>query len=112
MKMRALLFSLFSTLFFIAPAHAQTITVKETTLDNGLKVLLLEDHKSAAVTFQVWYRVGARNEVDGKSGLSHFLEHMMFKGTPTVKPEEYARIIARNGGRSNAFTSSDVTVYF
>jgi len=64
------------------------------------------------VTFQVWYRVGARNERDGKSGLAHFLEHMMFKGTPTTKPEEYSRIIAKNGGRSNAFTSSDVTVYF
>src|SRR5436853_132776 len=91
-------------------AHATD--VREVVLDNGLKVLLLEDHKSPAVTFQVWYRVGSRNEKDGKSGLSHFLEHMMFKGTPSVKPEEYARIIAKNGGRSNAFTTSDVTVYF
>src|ERR1041385_1048858 len=95
-----------------APAAAQNYPVKETILDNGLKVLLLEDHKSAAVTFQVWYRVGSRNEIDGKSGLSHFLEHMMFKGTPTVKPEEYSRIIAKNGGNSNAFTSQDYTVYF
>ncbi len=86
--------------------------VQEFVLDNGLKVLLLEDHKSPAVTFQVWYRVGARNEKDGKSGLAHFLEHMMFKGTPHTGPEEYSRIIAKNGGRSNAFTSSDVTVYF
>ena len=86
--------------------------VQEFALDNGLKVLLLEDHKSPAVTFQVWYRVGARDEKDGKSGLAHFLEHMMFKGTPTTGPEEYARIIAKNGGQSNAFTSSDVTVYF
>jgi zinc protease len=77
-----------------------------------LKVLLLEDHKSPAVTFQVWYRVGGRNEKDGKSGLAHFLEHMMFKGTPSTGPEEYSRIIAKNGGRSNAFTSSDMTVYF
>jgi zinc protease len=91
---------------------ADATPVQEFILDNGLKVLLLEDHKSPAVTFQVWYRVGSRNEKDGKSGLSHFLEHMMFKGTPTVKPEEYSRIIAKNGGRSNAFTSSDVTVYF
>ncbi|HET8564225.1 MAG TPA: pitrilysin family protein, partial [Candidatus Binatia bacterium] len=86
--------------------------VQEFTLDNGLKVLLLEDHKSPAVTFQVWYRVGSRNEKDGKSGLAHFLEHMMFKGTPKVRPEEYSRIIAKNGGRSNAFTTADVTVYF
>lgn len=86
--------------------------VQEFLLNNGLKVLLLEDHKSPSVTFQVWYRVGARNEKDGKSGLAHFLEHMMFKGTPSTGPEEYSRIIAKNGGRSNAFTSSDVTVYF
>ena len=75
-------------------------------------MLLLEDHKSPAVTFQVWYRVGGRNEKDGKSGLAHFLEHMLFKGTPTTGPEEYSRIIAKNGGRSNAFTTSDMTVYF
>jgi len=91
---------------------ARAAEVKEVVLDNGLKVLLLEDHKSPAVTFQVWYRVGARNERDGKSGLSHFLEHMMFKGTQKVGPEEYSRIIAKNGGRSNAFTTADVTVYF
>lgn len=107
--------SFFSFVFLLAalaPARAQSFPVRETVLDNGLKVLLLEDHKSAAVTFQIWYRVGSRNEIDGKSGLSHFLEHMMFKGTPTVKPEEYARIIAKNGGNSNAFTSQDYTVYF
>jgi zinc protease len=91
-------------------AHAAP--VQEFMLDNGLKVLLSEDHKSPAVTFQVWYRVGARNEKDGKSGLAHFLEHMLFKGTPTTGPEEYSRIIAKNGGRSNAFTSYDMTVYF
>lgn len=102
------------TLFWVfagfAPLHAAP--VQEFVLDNGLKVLLLEDHKSPAVTFQVWYRVGARNERDGKSGLAHFLEHMMFKGTPSTGPEEYSRIIAKNGGRSNAFTTSDMTVYF
>jgi zinc protease len=93
-------------------AYGQATNVREFVLENGLKVLLLEDHKSPAVTFQVWYRVGSRNEKDGKSGLSHFLEHMMFKGTAKVKPEEYAQIIAKNGGRSNAFTTPDVTVYF
>ncbi|HUK40879.1 MAG TPA: pitrilysin family protein [Candidatus Acidoferrales bacterium] len=99
-------------LLLTAPEVSHATAVKEFVLQNGLKVLLLEDHKSPAVTFQVWYRVGSRNEKDGKSGLSHFLEHMMFKGTPSVKPEEYSRIIAKNGGRSNAFTTSDVTVYF
>jgi zinc protease len=96
----------------LACGAADATNVREFVLDNGLKVLLLEDHKSPAVTFQVWYRVGSRNEKDGKSGLSHFLEHMLFKGTPTTKPEEYSRIIAKNGGRSNAFTSTDMTVYF
>lgn len=98
--------------FLVRCTTLDAAQVQEVVLDNGLKVLLLEDHKSPAVTFQVWYRVGGRNERDGKSGLAHFLEHMMFKGTPTTKPEEYSRIIAKNGGRSNAFTSSDVTVYF
>jgi zinc protease len=96
----------------IAPEISHATAVKEFVLENGLKIFLLEDHKSPAVTFQIWYRVGSRNEKDGKSGLSHFLEHMMFKGTPSIKPEEYARIIAKNGGRSNAFTTTDVTVYF
>jgi zinc protease len=90
----------------------QAANVREFVLDNGLKVLLLENHKSPAVSFQVWYRVGSRDEKDGKSGLAHFLEHMMFKGTPKTQPEEYSRIIAKNGGRSNAFTTTDVTVYF
>ncbi len=87
------------------------VEVREEVLDNGLKVLLLENHRSPAVTFQVWYRVGSRNEVDGKSGMAHFLEHMLFKGTDKVAPEEYARIIKKHGGRSNAFTSHDATVY-
>jgi zinc protease len=107
---RCLALSIFS--LFAVSGVARATDVHEVILDNGLKILLLEDHKSPAVTFQVWYRVGSRNEKDGKSGLSHFLEHMMFKGTPEVKPEEYSRLIAKNGGRSNAFTSSDMTVYF
>jgi len=111
-KMRLLVLSLFLSLSSIAPAEAQNFKVQEAALDNGLKVLLLEDHKSAVVTFQVWYRVGSRNEIDGRSGLAHFLEHMMFKGTKKMKPEEYSRIIAQNGGNSNAFTTEDHTVYF
>ncbi len=110
--MRLLVLSFFLSLSSIAPAEAQNFKVQEAALDNGLKVLLLEDHKSAVVTFQVWYRVGSRNEIDGRSGLAHFLEHMMFKGTKKTKPEEYSRIIAQNGGNSNAFTTEDHTVYF
>lgn len=109
------LFSVLVFVMFLLAAFSQnsfSAGVQEFNLDNGLKVLLLEDHKSPAVTFQVWYRVGSRNEQDGKSGLAHFLEHMMFKGTPTTGPEEYSRIIAKNGGQTNAFTTADVTVYF
>jgi zinc protease len=86
--------------------------VFETVLPNGLKVILLENHKAPLVTFQVWYRVGSRNEAWGKTGLSHMLEHMMFKGTEKVGPEEFSRIIQENGGDDNAFTSHDYTAYF
>ncbi len=86
--------------------------VFETTLPNGLKVILLENHKAPLVTFQIWYRVGSRNETWGKTGLSHMLEHMMFKGTEKVGPEEFSRIIQENGGNDNAFTSHDYTAYF
>ncbi len=86
--------------------------VYETILPNGLKVLLLENHRAPVVTFQVWYRVGSRNESWGKTGLSHMLEHMMFKGTKKVGPDEFSRIIRENGGNDNAFTSKDYTAYF
>jgi zinc protease len=86
--------------------------VFETFLPNGLKVILLENHKAPLVTFQVWYRVGSRNEAWGKTGLSHMLEHMMFKGTEKIGPEDFSRIIQENGGNDNAFTSYDYTAYF
>ena len=86
--------------------------VFETILPNGLKVILVEDHKAPLITFQVWYRVGSRNETWGKTGLSHVLEHMMFKGTEKVGPEEFSKIVQENGGNLNAFTSYDYTAYF
>jgi zinc protease len=86
--------------------------VSETVLPNGLKVILLENHRAPLITFQIWYRVGSRNEDWGKTGLSHVLEHMMFKGTEKYGPEEYSRIIQENGGNTNAFTSWDYTAYF
>jgi zinc protease len=97
-----------------APAAAVPYTerVKETVLRNGLKLILLEDHKAPVVVFQIYYRVGSRNESLGHTGLSHILEHVMFKGTPTVAPEEYSKIIQRNGGRTNAWTTQDDTTYF
>jgi zinc protease len=75
-------------------------------------VLLLEDHRSPIVSFQVWYRVGSRDEQRGATGIAHFLEHLMFKGTPTRGPKQFARLVEENGGQDNAFTSQDVTSYY
>jgi zinc protease len=82
------------------------------TLDNGLRVLLLEDHRSPIVTVQTWYRVGSRNEARGATGIAHFLEHLMFRGTAKYGPGVFARLVERNGGQDNAFTSQDVTSYY
>ncbi len=86
--------------------------VHETRLDNGLKVIVKEDHRAPVVVSQVWYKVGAADEPDGRTGISHVLEHMMFKGTTRLKPGEFSRIIAENGGRENAFTGRDYTAYY
>lgn len=110
---RIIFLSLFLVLLFATLSWAGLKeTVFETILPNGLKVLLLENHKAPLVTFHVWYRVGSRNEAWGKTGLSHMLEHMMFKGTAKVGPEEFSRIIQENGGNDNAFTSHDYTAYY
>ncbi len=93
-----------------APRYAERVF--ERTLENGFRMILLEDHKAPVAVVQVWYRVGSRNEVPGLTGLSHMLEHMMFKGTERHGPDEYSKIIARNGGQENAFTSDDGTTYF
>jgi zinc protease len=90
-------------------ASAQEVV--DATLDNGLRVLLQEDHRSPVASFQVWYRVGSRDERVGATGLSHYLEHMMFKGTPTYGPRVFSKLIEAVGGQDNAFTSRDVTVY-
>jgi len=82
-------------------ASANKLDVKSKTLDNGLKVVVLEDHSTPTATFQVWYKVGSRNEVSGKTGMSHLLEHMMFKGTDKYGPGEFSEIVARNGGTEN-----------
>ncbi|HYB91628.1 MAG TPA: pitrilysin family protein [Candidatus Binataceae bacterium] len=98
-----------------APAAAgagMTDAVKTETLPNGLKVLVLENHKAPVATFSVFFHVGSRNEAFGQTGLSHLLEHLMFKGTKKIKPEEFSNIIQENGGMDNAFTTSDFTDYF
>jgi zinc protease len=95
-----------------ATAAPPVPTVQAATLDNGLRVLLLEDHRSPIVTVQVWYRVGSRNEARGATGIAHFLEHLMFRGTAKYGPGAFARLVERNGGQDNAFTSQDVTSYY
>ncbi len=84
----------------------------EFRLDNGLQVIVQEDHRSAVVVSQLWYRVGSMDEVNGTTGISHMLEHMMFKGTKDVPEGQFSKIIAAAGGRENAFTNEDYTVYF
>ncbi|MEO7993675.1 MAG: pitrilysin family protein [bacterium] len=87
-------------------------TLLDTTLANGLRVIILPDHNTPVFTFQVWYKVGSRNEGPGLTGVSHLCEHMMFKGTATVGKGEYSRTIQRHGGNFNAFTTPDLTAYF
>src|SRR5689334_9794075 len=87
-------------------------TTSAHTLSNGMLVLLRESHSAPVATCWVWYRVGSRNEGIGITGISHWVEHMLFKGTPNIPKGEMDRLIARNGGTFNGFTSSDYTAYF
>jgi zinc protease len=95
----------------IVPVFASP-AVHEFQLNNGLKVLIREDHRAPVVVSQIWYKVGSSYEPNGMTGISHALEHLMFKGTPYIGPGEFSRIIAANGGSQNAFTSRDYTAYF
>jgi zinc protease len=94
------------------PSLGQDMRVTEKVLPNGLKVLLREEHKAPVVTFQIWYKVGSRNEALGKTGMSHMLEHMMFKGSGKYGPKQFSQTVMRNGGNDNAFTAKDYTAYF
>lgn len=82
------------------------------TLDNGLQGVVIEDHRAPVAVQMVWYRTGAADEPPGKSGIAHFLEHLMFKGTDELAPGEFSKIVAAQGGSDNAFTSWDYTAYF
>jgi len=88
------------------------LPVTKTILDNGLTVILKEMHHAPVATFMIWYRVGSRNEVPGITGVSHWVEHMMFKGTPTFPGDQLDRMISREGGHWNAFTWVDFTAYY
>jgi len=112
LKSRTIAFVAMLALASVSPARALGPKAIEHSLDNGLKVILAEDHSSPLVIFQVWYRVGARDEVSGRSGISHLLEHMMFKGTKKHGSKVFSRTIRKNGGVDNAFTSRDSTAYF
>ncbi len=109
MKLRILCAATLCLPFFSAYAEPKA---NEKILANGLKVLVKEDHRSAVVVSQVWYKVGSSYEPGGITGISHMLEHMMFKGTDKHPVGEFSRIIAENGGDENAFTGQDYTAYF
>ena len=108
---------MFRHLFALIAAVAATAAgaqsaAQEHKLANGLRVIVKEDHRAPTVVHMVWYGAGSMDEVSGTSGVAHVLEHMMFKGTKTVKSGEFSRRIAAAGGRENAFTNRDYTAYF
>ena len=105
----AALLALLHALYAAGAALAQTT---ERVLANGMKVLVIEDHRAPTVAHMVWYRAGSIDEVNGGTGVAHVLEHMMFKGTRDLPAGEFSRRVAAMGGRENAFTSRDYTGRF
>src|SRR5215471_5834184 len=101
---------------FAAPAVAQTTPTADPpvtfTLDNGLQVVLIQDHRTPVVTQMIWYKVGSADATPGKSGLAHFLEHLMFQGTENHPVGEFSQTVLRVGGNENAATSVDYTNYY
>jgi zinc protease len=96
----------------IAPTAASAPKITDFTLPNGLQVVVIPDHRAPVVTHMIWYKVGSADETPGKSGLAHFLEHLMFKGTAKNPSGRFSQVVATIGGQENAFTSSDYTGYF
>lgn len=114
-----LIIGLFSLLGFVASTAAVASNTAaagpvthDFTLDNGLRVLLREDHRAPVAVSMLWYKVGSYDEAPGETGLAHLLEHMMFRGTEKLPPGDFSRLVARFGGEDNAFTSYDFTAYF
>jgi len=103
---------------FLQDARAQEavrpprMTIQQHALANGLRLLMLEDHSAPVINLQIWYHVGSKDEKPGRSGFAHIFEHMMFKGSAHVGPDEHSRIIEAVGGFDNAYTNDDVTVYW
>jgi len=119
------LIALVATMINTSPIHAEDTPgasalelagsapeVASYTLDNGMQVVVIPDNRAPVVTHMVWYKAGAADEPPGESGIAHFLEHLMFKGTEKLAPGEFSKTVARWGGQDNAFTSQDVTAYF
>ncbi|MDQ3261907.1 MAG: insulinase family protein [Pseudomonadota bacterium] len=106
------LFLFVVTLCAVLPTLAAAPVTQEYKLENGMKIIVREDHRAPVVVVQVWYLVGGIDESNGTSGVAHVLEHMMFKGTKEVLPGQFSKIIAANGGKDNAFTNRDYTTYF
>ncbi|SHM54948.1 zinc protease [Roseovarius litoreus] len=109
--MRQLIASL-SLMVAAALPVAAADQVTSFTLDNGMDVVVIEDHRAPVVVHMVWYRAGSSDEPPGSSGIAHYLEHLLFKGTDTLEPGEFSATVAKNGGSDNAFTSYDYTAYF
>ncbi len=111
--MRFFVTSLIGFMLLALPAQANTKDFVSTfTLENGMEVVVIEDHRAPVVTQMVWYRAGSADEWPGTSGVAHFLEHLLFKATDKMESGEFSATVARNGGRDNAFTSYDYTAYF
>jgi len=96
----------------LAPANAADPVVSPFTLPNGMQVVVIPDHRAPVVTQMIWYKVGAMDDPAGHSGLAHFFEHMMFRGTRQVPGESFSLTLSRNGGDSNAFTTEDYTAFY
>ncbi len=96
----------------LLPAHAELFAARSVTLANGLQVVVIENHRSPVVSQMLYYRAGGADAPVGKSGIAHFLEHLMFKGTPSVPDGDFSRRISRLGGMDNAFTTQDYTAYY
>ena len=109
--MRRVLALALSAMLATLPAWAEDL-VTDFQLDNGMQVVVIEDHRAPVVMHMVWYRAGSADEQPGVSGVAHFLEHLLFKGTETMESGEFSATVAANGGRDNAFTSYDYTAYF
>ncbi len=98
--------------FVVMSGTAVADTVSTFKLDNGMDVVVIEDHRAPVVVHMVWYKIGAADESPGHSGIAHFLEHLMFQGTKAVAPGDLSKIVAAQGGSDNAFTTQDYTAYF